>query len=142
MRKFLILSVILASCLFFAPSVVEAQDYTQQFNSFVRSSGAPEGAPADPRVVVAQIVGLLFGIIGLMFFIYTVYAGYLILFSAGDEEKIKKGKSTIRTGIIGIFVAMSAYSILTLVSNAVLDATQTPNQPPLDYDVGTQDYTQ
>jgi len=119
---------------------VNAQDFTQQLKTFANKSGAGDTIPTDPRIVVAQLVKFLLGMIGIMFFAYSVYAGYLIMSSAGDEEKVKKGKSTLRTGIIGIFVIMSAYSILALVSSVALNATQ--DKPPayFDYDIGTSEY--
>lgn len=141
MKKYLIAVTLFIGCLLIIlPSVVNAQDFTQQFKTFALFSGAGEGAPTDPRIVVAQIVKLILGVVGIMFFAYSVYAGYLILSSAGDEDKIKRGKSTLRTGVLGIFVAMSAYSILALVAGTALRATESKPGAYFDYDSNTEEY--
>jgi hypothetical protein len=62
--------------------------------------------------------------VGTLFVAYTVYAGYLILTSAGNDDQINKGKSTIRTATIGVLVTLSAYAIVTFVTRALLGANQ------------------
>lgn len=147
MKKYLLIVILLAGFVFYAiPSVVNAQGATasssfeQQFQTFAKKSGIGEGTPNEPQVVIARLIKVMLGVVGIMFFAYSVYAGYLILSSAGDEQKVKKGKDTLRTGIIGIFVAMSAYSILSLVAGAALQSTELKPGTYLDYDVGTEDY--
>lgn len=144
-RKYILTIILFVSLsIFVLPSVVFAQDFDQQTKTFAISAGATEvGAerPLDPRIVVSQIIKLMLGVVGILFFAYSVYAGYLILSSSGDEEKIKKGKSTLKTGVLGLFIAMSAYSILTLVSNAALKATKpAPDGLYYDYDIGTREF--
>jgi len=50
-----------------------------------------------------------------------IYAGAQIIFSNGDEEKIKKAKTSLIYIVIGIFILMVNYLILTFF---LLDSTQ------------------
>ncbi|MDP2684445.1 MAG: hypothetical protein Q8P20_05310 [bacterium] len=143
MRKYLIITILFISlvAVILPLSVFAEGEFDRQFRTFAQSAGAGTETPQDPRVVVAQLVKAMLGFVGIAFFAYSVYAGYLILSSAGDEDKIKKGKSTLRTGIIGIFVAVSAYSILTLVSSTALRSLDS-RPPAFDYggDIGIREY--
>ena len=146
MKKYLLIVIMIIGFVFLiAPSFVMAQNstsssFSQQFQTFAKSAGAGEEAPTDPRIVVAQVIKMMFGVVGIMFFAYSVYAGYMIMSSSGDEQKVKKGKDTLRTGIIGIFVAMSAYSILALVADTALKSTQESPATYADFDIGNQGY--
>jgi hypothetical protein len=43
--------------------------------------------------------------------ILIIYAGWLVLISAGDEEKLKKAKSTILYVFIGFIVLVASHAI-------------------------------
>ncbi len=46
---------------------------------------------------------------------YALYGGFLILTSGGDEEKVKKGKTILMHGALGLLVIFLASSIVTFV---------------------------
>lgn len=48
-----------------------------------------------------------------------VYAGYLMVFSAGEEESIKKGKDIIKWTIFGFLWVLFASTLIYLVVNFV-----------------------
>ena len=75
------------------------------------------GKVIDPIIVniVYPLIGLLFGATVIVF----VY-GVLQLVIHGDEaEARKKGIMTITYGSIGIFIMVSAWGIIYLISNTV-----------------------
>lgn len=124
---------------FLSPSIAYAVDDTelgQQMNAFAGEQGANLGAPTDPRLVVASIIRVFLTVIGTLFVAYTVYAGYMIMTSGGQEEKIKKGKDTLRNSIIGIVVTLSAYAITLFVTGKLQQATL--EQPGFDAGVEIQ----
>ncbi|MFZ2255694.1 MAG: hypothetical protein WAW59_02930 [Patescibacteria group bacterium] len=43
--------------------------------------------------------------------ILVIYAGWLVLISGGDEEKLKKAKSTILYVFIGFIVLIASHTI-------------------------------
>lgn len=67
-----------------------------------------------------SIAGAIFGILGLIFFILTAYAGVQWFLARGEEEKITKARNTLIAGIIGLFIAVAAYAIANFVTSAVL----------------------
>lgn len=54
--------------------------------------------------------------------IYCLWAGFNILTAGGDEEKVKKGRTTIIQVVIGIVVMWLAYSVVSWVINALVGA--------------------
>lgn len=69
---------------------------------------------AIPRVV-GLIISLFIGFAGLIFLVLIFISGYMWMTASGNEEKIKKAKSTITSAIIGLIVALSAWIIWDFV---------------------------
>jgi len=63
---------------------------------------------------IGNIAWKIFAIIALIAF---VTAGILFLSAAGDPEKIKTARTAFIWGIVGIVVAILAFSIVTMVGN-------------------------
>lgn len=80
------------------------------------------------------IVRSALSFIGVIFMILMVYAGYLWMNARGDESKVDKAQSIIRAAIIGLIIAVGAWSITNFVIPAVLErtagsSTSTPSGP-------------
>lgn len=114
--------------------------FDAQLEAFAGKEGVGLEKPIDPRIIVAQMIKIFISVIGLLFLVYAIYAGYLIMSSAGDEDKVKRGKSTLRTAIIGIFIALSSYGLLYLISEIALRSTGERPDAYFDFDVDIQDY--
>lgn len=64
---------------------------------------------------VAVIIKSFLGLLGVIFVILIIIAGYNWMTAAGDEEKIKKATSTIRSATIGLLIIIAAYAITYFV---------------------------
>lgn len=62
-----------------------------------------------------QIINVIIGVIGFIAVIVIILGGVQYTTSAGDSGKVKKAKDTIMYGIIGLVVALLAYSIVNFV---------------------------
>lgn len=65
--------------------------------------------------LVQTVINAFLGLIGVLFLIYMLYAGYNWLTAQGDEEKVTKAKDTIRRAIIGVIIVVAAYAISIFV---------------------------
>ncbi|TSC76501.1 MAG: hypothetical protein G01um101431_634 [Parcubacteria group bacterium Gr01-1014_31] len=83
------------------------------------------GPPSDPRVVAALVIKGFMSLLGILFLLYVVYAGFMWMTANGDEERIRKAKSTITTGAFGVLVILAAYSIAQFITTAFGCATAT-----------------
>lgn len=127
------------------PNVSSAQgdvssNMARYTGAFAGEQGAGFSNASDPRAVVGKVIKIFLSLLGILFLVYAVYAGYLIMSSGGEEDKIRRGKSTLQTAAIGIFVIFSVYSILYFVLGSVLFATQTKPDLYIEAGIGTQNY--
>jgi len=65
---------------------------------------------------LGEILWTVFGAIALIMF---VIAGIMFLTAQGDPEKVKSARNAFLWGVVGIVVAIIAYSIVTIVENAI-----------------------
>ena len=136
MRSLFFVFTVIASVLGFSPQVVFAQQSQQQTSDLLRNQlkqtgedGAgysTEGA-SNPLGFVSKIIKTVLSLLGLIFLVLTIYGGYLWMMARGDEKQVEKAKETIKAGVIGLAIMLSAYIISVNVLSYLLKATgQTP----------------
>lgn len=77
--------------------------------------GAGYGAPQDPRTTVAVIIKTALQLIGIIFLVLIMYAGFLWMTAGGSEDNVTKAKKIISASVIGLAIVVSAYAITTFV---------------------------
>jgi magnesium-transporting ATPase (P-type) len=87
-------------------------------------SGANGPYAAATETSVATIVGTVISaalsLLGVIFIILIVIAGYGWMTAGGNEEKVSKATARIKTAIIGLVVTLAAYAIWFFISNYLL----------------------
>lgn len=78
----------------------------------------------DIRIIIANIIRVALGLLGITTVVLMVYAGYMWMTSAGEEEKVAAAKNTIKNAAIGLAIILSAYAIVSFVISKLLEATQ------------------
>jgi hypothetical protein len=83
-------------------------------------------ATAD-RDKLAEIIGIVIqaflGLLGVLFLVYMLYAGYNWMIAQGDEERVTRAKDTIQRAIIGLIVIIGAYAISYWVFDRLLKSS-------------------
>ncbi|MBU1663142.1 hypothetical protein KJ627_01270 [Patescibacteria group bacterium] len=79
--------------------------------------------PTDIRVIIANIIKIILGLLGIIFLVLIIYAGFNWMTAAGDEEKVTKATDTLRRAIIGLIIIIAAFAIATLVLNSLTSST-------------------
>lgn len=74
---------------------------------------------SHPDVIVANVIRAMLGVLGAVSLLMFIYGGFLLVFSHGEEEKIKKGRGTLIWAIIGMAIILSSYSILSYLFKAI-----------------------
>lgn len=114
-----------------SPEETQTPDFDLQKDAFAENAGF-EKTPKDPRAVVSLIISYGLSVLGVMLLAYLVYGGFLIMTSAGEEEKVNNGKSTIRTAIIGLAIMLAVYSITTFAFYLAGGGNESANGGPAD----------
>lgn len=81
--------------------------------------GLENGSISNESDLVAMIVKIAvpLGVISVV--LLVVYAGYLLMSSQGNPDKLKEGKDIITNAIIGFVVVLLSVAILILISNTL-----------------------
>lgn len=80
--------------------------------------GATKGdnlTSGDLVTTVDLILGYFIGLLYFVAIVFALYGGFLILTAGWDEEKVKKGKTTLIQAVIGLAVIFLASQIVTWV---------------------------
>lgn len=60
-----------------------------------------------------------FGLLGIVFLVLMIYAGFLWMTAAGDPGKVTKAKSLMGNAIIGLIVILLAYGFTQFIYEAI-----------------------
>jgi type IV secretory pathway VirB2 component (pilin) len=61
------------------------------------------------------MLGYLIGLLYFVAVVFALYGGFQILTAGGDEEKVKKGKTTLIQAVIGLVVIFLASQIVNWI---------------------------
>ncbi len=123
-KKITRISFIFISLLFISlqlTKTAQAKKTIEDAGSALESAVNPTGLPkGEVATYIGSVAQWLFGLLGLLFFGLTLYAGVLWFTARGEDERIAKARQTLITAIIGMIIAVSAYAITTFVTNAAI----------------------
>ena len=75
----------------------------------------PSGQNTTVETVAGNVIQSFLSVFGILFLGLMVYGGYKWMIAQGREEELKKAKDIIRSSIIGLAIALSAYAISLFV---------------------------
>ncbi len=78
---------------------------------------------SDLPTIIGRIISVLLGILGIVFVVLVVYAGFLYLTSQGEEGNVKKAKKLLTQAVIGLIIIVAAYAISSYVIAALSTIT-------------------
>lgn len=104
------------------------QEAFEQLGAVAGSGGAQLGNPTDPRAIAARAIRIGLGLIGTIFLVLTLYAGFLWMTAGGNDEQVSKARRLIFDSAIGLAVVLAAYSITIFVSRFLLSSTSGSDQ--------------
>lgn len=105
----------------FSPAAALAQEVTPTATTSPLGEGLaiiqePLGLPVtDIRVIIANIIRVGLGLIGIILVVLLLYAGFLWLTAGGNEEQITTAKAIIKNAVIGLAIILSAYAIVAFI---------------------------
>lgn len=65
--------------------------------------------------IVGLVVNAALGLLGVIFIILMVLAGYNWMTASGSEEKVKEAKDTIKRAIIGLIIVIGSWAIWSFI---------------------------
>ncbi|KPJ84828.1 hypothetical protein AMJ57_05330 [Parcubacteria bacterium SG8_24] len=82
-----------------------------------------EGTTIGSRI--GEMIGPLLGLVGVLFMILVIYAGFLWMTAGGNEERVTKARKILVGATIGVIIVFSAYAITEFVLSQVVNVERT-----------------
>ena len=87
------------------------------------STGLSAGGESGLRGMIGSIIQVALGFLGVVALVVVLIGGFQYMIAGGNEEKAKKARGWIISGVIGLAIIISAYAITTFVINSLVTAT-------------------
>ncbi len=84
--------------------------------------GAAQAGSQLP-ILIGRIIRTILGLLGIIFLVLMVYAGFLWMTARGESDPVDKAKDIIKQSIIGLIIIFLAYALTGFIINAVVRAT-------------------
>ena len=128
-KNFLSFTFILTG-VFLLTHVVFAQDvFFESLNETAKSANISSDQNVNFSLMIGEILQGLFGLLGSVFLILTIYGGTMWMTAAGNEERVAKAKKIVIQATIGLIIAVLAFALTDFVFNAIISST-TPISSP------------
>ena len=79
------------------------------------TNAAGVSSGGDLISIIGRIINIFLGLLGVIFLVLLLYAGFLYMTAAGDAEKVQKALTTIRNAVIGLVIIASAWAITSFI---------------------------
>jgi hypothetical protein len=77
----------------------------------------------DPDLIIANVIRVVLGVVGAISLVIIIYGGFMMMTSAGNQEKVDKGRKALMWAVIGLIVIFGSYGISTAIFSALSGGT-------------------
>jgi len=78
---------------------------------------------ADLTTLIGRMINIFLGVLGIIFVLLVIYAGWLRIASQGDAGKVEKSNKLLVQAVIGIVIIVAAYAIANFVLQGIIQST-------------------
>lgn len=76
----------------------------------------------DPRIVVANLINIAMGFIGIMTVVMIMLAGFKIMLSGGNEDSLSEARKMIWGTFVGAFLMLASFGIAKFFIGSIVSA--------------------
>ena len=77
----------------------------------------------DPASIAYAVINWALIFLGIITLTLVIAAGFIWMFAAGEEEKIKKAQDILKGALIGLVIILASYGIASYVFNRLAEIT-------------------
>lgn len=77
----------------------------------------------DPRIIIAKIIRVFIGFLGIIAVGLIMYGGWLYMTSEGNEDQLSKAKDVIKNAFIGLVIILASFAIATFILNRLYQSS-------------------
>lgn len=93
----------------------------QNFQTLSSQAGDASGAIGSLILIIGSLFNFLIGISGVIILIYIMTAGFFWMTAGGNPEQIKKAKSMLINGVIGLLIVIGSFAIATFIQGSIIN---------------------
>jgi len=75
------------------------------------------------NLFIGRIIGNILGVVGSLALLMFIIGGIMWMTSAGNENRVKKGKDILTWAALGLVIIFTSYAILKFVFDVLLNRT-------------------
>lgn len=117
-----LLFTIFLGALLLLPNYVLATAQEDALAGLTETSNSANLQEGDLPTTIGAGIGVLLSILGVVFLVIVIYGGLLWMTAGGEEAKVKKGKTMLIEGVVGLLICLSAYSFSIYVVGKITQA--------------------
>lgn len=118
LKRHLTSAAILAAIALALVVVPEALAAGGNFGLDTAAGGTGIPKTKDLAVVIGNLVATALRLVGMLFLVLMIYAGFLWMTARGDSKKVDQAKQLITGAVIGVLIISMAYAITIFVLSA------------------------
>ena len=103
-----------------SPLKDDTAEIKRQADALAGNTGAGFNTSMDVTNIVGNFITGFLALLGIIFIVLIILAGYNWMTAAGEEEKVNKAKDTLTRAIIGLVITVGAYAISQFVMDRLL----------------------
>jgi len=113
-----ILSILSLSLFPFLTSAQESEPtWIKKMKGLIKDTVIIEEEKLEERIF--RTIRYLLSFLGVIAVLIIIYGGFTWMTAAGNEEKVKKAKSMLQNGIIGLVIIILAYAITIFIFKVI-----------------------
>jgi uncharacterized membrane protein len=103
------------------PFFVFAQAPLEKLENVGQQGGyAQDTDETTVATILGSVVSIFLSLLGIIFLIIVLYAGYNWMTAGGNEEKVEKARKLLTRGVIGLIIIIGSYAIWYFVFDALV----------------------
>ncbi|MBI2637140.1 MAG: hypothetical protein HYW81_03025 [Parcubacteria group bacterium] len=95
----------------------------------LKSGDVGESSEDEVLGIIGNIINVILGFVGIIFFIQLFWAGFRWMSSGGNEEVVTEARQTIKTAVIGMVVVFAAFVVTNFTLNQIGSITGQQARP-------------
>jgi len=115
-------AVVISSALVSLPVLAAVPGLGDNLNALGKSSGYDTQLATQENplaMVVSQALLALFGVLGMIFLVIVVYAGFRWMTAGGNSEQITEAQELIKNAAIGLAIVILSYTITYFIGSVL-----------------------
>lgn len=121
-KKFLFsLMVFGLFCLPLMVGAANLRDAGTTLDNSAKTMGYTTGSNVSLEIMIGKAIQVFLGLLGVIFLVITIWAGFQWMTAGGNTKKIEDAKSWLMNGVIGLVIILSAYAISSYVVSTLVN---------------------